>query len=270
MNWRAIRAIIEKDLKLVLQSKSVTIPLVSVPLLVAVVLPLVLGLMVRTTPLAGQADIRQMMAMLPPDLARQMADLTPDQAILYYMLVYFFAPLYLILPIMVSNVIAADSFAGERERKTLEALLYTPTSDDELLIAKLLAAWLPGIVVGLLSFVLYVGVANTVAWPIMERIFLPNAMWLLLVFWVAPAAAGLGLGTSVFVSAHAKSLQAAYQIGSLIVVPVMGLIIGQLSGALYLSLFMVFSMGLGLWLVDAGLLWFGRRTFRRSVLIARL
>lgn len=270
MNWRAIWAIIEKDLKIVLQSKSITIPLVTVPLLVAVVLPLVLGLVVRSASLVGQINVQQMLAILPPSLAQQMADLTPEQAVLYYMLVYFFAPLYLILPIMVSNVIAADSFAGERERKTLEALLYTPTSDEELLTAKVLAAWLPGLIVGLLSVLLYACVSNTVAWPIMQRIFLPNAMWLLLVFWVAPAAAGLGLGTSVLVSARTNSMQSAYQIGSLIVIPVMGLIIGQLSGALYMSLLVVFSMGLGLWLIDAGLLWYGQRTFRRSVLVARL
>lgn len=270
MNWHAIWAIIEKDLKIVLQSKSVTIPLVTVPLLVAVVLPSVLGFVVYSAGLLGQIDVRQLLAVLPPTLAKQMAEMTPPQVIFYYMLVYLFAPLYLILPIMVSNVIAADSFAGERERKTLEALLYTPTSDTELLMAKVLGAWLPGLLVGLLSFVLYASVANTVAWPVMQRIFLPNPMWLLLVFWVAPAAAGLGLGTSVLVSARTNSLQSAYQIGSLIVLPVTGLIIAQLSGALYLNLIFVFLMGLGLWLIDAGLFWFGRRTFQRSVLIARL
>lgn len=270
MNWHAIWAIVQKDLKLVCQSKAVTIPLVAAPLLMAVGLPLALGIGVRSAGLTEQVDVQQVLAVLPESLAQQMASLTPGQAILHYMLVYFFAPLYLILPIMVSNVIAADSFAGERERKTLEALLYTPTSDEELLIAKLLAAWLPGVTVGLISFVLYATVANTVAWPVMQRIFLPNAMWLVLVFWVAPAAAGLGLGISVLVSAHTNSLQSAYQIGSLIVVPMMGLIIGQLSGALYLSLVIVFSMGLGLWLIDAGLLWYGQRTFRRSVLVARL
>lgn len=270
MNWHAIWAIIEKDLKIVLQSKSVTIPLVTVPLLVAVVLPSVLGFVMHSAGMLGQIDVQRLLAVLPSTLTEQMAGLTPSQVVFYYILVYLFAPLYLILPIMVSNVIAADSFAGERERKTLEALLYTPTSDSELLTAKVLAAWLPGLLVGLFSFVLYASVANLVAWPVMQRIFLPNSMWLLLVFWVAPAAAGLGLGTSVLVSARTNSLQSAYQIGSLIVLPVTGLIIAQLSGALYLNLIFVFLMGLGLWLIDAGLFWFGRRTFQRSVLIARL
>ena len=35
----------------------------------------------------------------------------------------------------------------EKERKTLEALLYTPTTDRELLIAKMLGAWLPAVAI---------------------------------------------------------------------------------------------------------------------------
>lgn len=270
MNWRAIGAIIEKDLKLVLQSKSVVIPLVTIPLLAMAVLPLMLGLAVHGTGLAEQLQVERMFASLPAAITQQMRDFTNEQAIFYYTFVYLFAPFYLLLPIMVSNVIAADSFAGERERKTLEALLYTPTSDMELLVAKLLAAWLPGLLVGFGSFVLYAIVTNAVAWSAMQRLLLPNLLWLLLVFWVAPAAAGLGLGTSVLVSARTNSLQSAYQIGSLIVLPITGLIVAQLGGALHLSSLLVFVMGLGLWLIDGGLFWFGWRTFQRSVLIARL
>ena len=32
---------------------------------------------------------------------------------------YLFAPMFLIMPLMLSSIIAAESFAGERERKTL-------------------------------------------------------------------------------------------------------------------------------------------------------
>ena len=246
------------------------IPLVAVPLLAMAVLPLMLGLAVHGAGLAEQLPVERMFATLPVAIVQQMHGFTSEQAIFYYTFIYLFAPFYLLLPIMVSNVIAADSFAGERERKTLEALLYTPTSDMELLVAKLLAAWLPGLLVGFGSFFLYAIVTNAVAWPAMQRLFLPNMLWLLLVFWVAPAAAGLGLGTSVLVSARTNSLQSAYQIGSLIVLPITGLIVAQLGGALHLSSFLVFVMGLGLWLIDGGLFWFGWRTFQRSVLIARL
>ena len=69
------------------------------------------------------------------------------KALIVLILVYFFAPFYLILPLMVASVIAADSFAGEKERKTLEALLYTPTTDGELFLAKMLSAWTPAVAV---------------------------------------------------------------------------------------------------------------------------
>ena len=39
---------------------------------------------------------------------------------------YLLAPLFLIVPLMVSAVLAADAFAGEKERRTLEALLHLP------------------------------------------------------------------------------------------------------------------------------------------------
>ena len=70
------------------------------------------------------------------------------------------APMFLIIPLMVSSVIAADSFAGEKERKTMEALLYSPTTDQELFAAKLLSGWLAAIAVALVGFMLYVVTAN--------------------------------------------------------------------------------------------------------------
>ena len=39
---------------------------------------------------------------------------------------YLLAPLFLIVPLMVSAVLAADAFAGEKERRTLESLLHLP------------------------------------------------------------------------------------------------------------------------------------------------
>ena len=113
-------------------------------------------------------------------------------------------------------------------------------------------------------------VANLAAWPVMGGIFFPNAMWLVLAFWVAPAVAGLGLGVTVLVSARAQGFQDAYQLGAVVVLPILLLIIAQAMGVMYFSLVLVLLLGLLFWLIDAVLLWFGRRTFRRSKLIARM
>lgn len=273
MNWRAMRAIISKDLRVVIQNKGVSIPLIVLPLIIVLALPLVMTTAMRLVPETGaseMSDLQTFLAQMPPSVQQEIAGLDETQTFLVFFLVYFFGPLYLILPMMVASVIAADSFAGEKERKTLEALLYTPTTDEELFLAKLLAAWLPGIAVAWLSFAAYALVVNLSAWPLMERIFFPNTMWWVLALWVAPAVAGMGLGTVVLVSMRAQGFQDAYQISGIVVLPILALIIGQITGVLYLTVAIVFYLGLAIWVIDAVLIWFGTQIFARNALISRL
>jgi ABC-2 type transport system permease protein len=272
MNSRAITAIVRKDLKVVIQNKGVLIPLIMVPMIFLVVLPALTAL-IPTFEGELSSTLEEFEAFLdgmPPGLKAGLAGYNEAQMIVVLALVYFLAPMYLILPLMVASVIAADSFAGEKERKTLEALLYTPTTDRELFLAKLLAAWLPALGIAWSGFVLYAVVANLAAWQTMGRIFFPNAMWIVLAFWVAPAVAGLGLGVTVLISARAQGFQDAYQLGAVLVLPIILLFVGQATGVMYFSLWLVVLLGLLLWAVNAVLLWFGGRTFRRSELAARL
>jgi hypothetical protein len=122
----------------------------------------------------------------------------------------------------------------------------------------------------LLSLVSYSIVVNAVAAPTVGRIFFPNLMWIALAFWVSPAAAGLGLGVMVLVSSRVSAFQEAYQLGGLVVLPVLLLVFGQVGGILFFSVPVVLLIGLILWLVDLAVLWFGARTFTRSNLLSRL
>jgi len=56
-----------------------------------------------------------------------------------------------------------------------------------LFIVKLLSSWLAAIAVALAGFALYVIMANTAAWSQMGHTFFPNAMWLVMIYWVVPA-----------------------------------------------------------------------------------
>jgi len=272
MHWRAIKAIVRKDLKVVLQNKGVSIPLIVVPALFMVLLPALAGLVPLFEADMGSAmqEIAPLLQSMPSSLQADLAGYSDAQMLIILALVYLLAPMYLILPLMVASVIAADSFAGEKERKTLEALLYTPTTDGELFFAKLLSAWLPALGVAWGGFVLYAIVANVAAWSTMDRIFFPNLMWLVLVLWVAPAVAGVSLGFTVLVSVRAQGFQDAYQLGAIVVLPVVLLAIGQATGVMYFSIWLVVLLGLVCWILDAVLLWFGSRTFRRQQLAARL
>jgi ABC-2 type transport system permease protein len=272
MNVRAVRAIMRKDLEVVVQSKAVLIPLIVVPLLLFVLLPGLVAFVPALSSVPGSSlgDVQAFLQTMPPGMRAELAGYDPLQQVVVLFLVYLMAPMFLIVPLMVASVISADSFAGEKERKTLEALLYTPTTDRELFLAKILSAWLPAMVVAVAGFVLYGVAANASAWPVMGRIFFPNGMWILLVLWVAPAVAGLGLGTMVLVSSRVNSFQEAYQLGGAIVLPVLFLLVGQATGVMYLSPGLVALIGLVFWGIDVVLFWFGVRTFRRGEIIARL
>jgi ABC-type Na+ efflux pump permease subunit len=218
---------------------------------------------------ASMSNVDELLKRMPAGLLNELSGYTFNQQMIIFMLVYMLAPMFLIVPLMVSSVLAADSFAGEKERKTLEALLYTPTTDRELFSAKLLGPWAAAVVIAWLSFVLYAVMVNAAAWGSIGHLFFPNPMWIALVFWVTPAVAGLGLVVMVFVSARAQGFQDAYQTGGLVVLPVIFLMIGQISGVMYFSLGLVLLVGSVIWLLDAILLWFASKSFRRGELMTK-
>ena len=269
MNVRAIRAIIRKDLLVVLQSKAVLLPIIIVPLVMLLVLPVLASFAPYLINVPGASDLTGMLERMPEAFQARFAGLTDEQTIVTLLLVYLFAPMYLIVPLMVASVIAADAFAGEKERRTLEALLYTPTTDTELLVGKLLVGFVPAMAVAWGGFLLYTVVANVAGWSVMGYLFFPTPMWWVLAFWVAPAVAAVGLGATVLVSARVNTFQEAYQIGGVVVLPIVLLVVGQAAGVVVLSTAVVAALGAVFWAVAAGLLAFGARRFRRGELLAR-
>ena len=185
------------------------------------------------------------------------------------MLGYLLAPLFLIVPLMVSAVLAADAFAGEKERKTLESLLHLPISDAELFYAKLLTAFIPAMVVSWVGFLCFSLVSNTVAWPVLHRVFVPTGLWLVLILWMAPAVAALGLAVMVRVSARARTSQEANQLGGAVILPLIFLAVGQSSGLLLVPIEIAIAFGAVLWIVALVLIRGGAKRFTRDQLSAR-
>ena len=58
--------------------------------------------------------------------------------------------------------------------------------------------------------------------------------------------------------------------GAIVVLPLILLVVGQATGVIYFSTWLVLLLGLVLWAISLALLWFGARTFQRSALAARL
>ena len=274
MNMRALLAVMRKDLKVAVQNKGVVLPIVMVPVILFVIFPwaFVFGprlLGDATNMQSFVSQINHLLSGMPAAMQAQLAGHKPEEMLTIFMLVYGLAPMFLIMPLMAASVLAADSFAGEKERKTLEALLYSPTTDRELFAAKLLGPWAASVVIAWLSFLLYAVMSDLAGWSGMHLLLFPNPMWTALVLWVVPAVAGLGLVVMVFASARAQGFQDAYQTGGMIVLPILALMAGQITGVLYFTVGMVFVLGLVIWLLNVVLLWLASRNFHREQLMPR-
>lgn len=274
MDRTTISALTRKDITTVLRNRGVRIPLLTTPVLLLVLVPVALvgGLEILTRTIGDLGASATSMAGAV-EAAQSTAGSSTGVAVerwASFVLEVFLAPLYLLVPLLVASVIAADAFAGERERGTLEALLHTPTTDRDLLIAKFLAAWLPAVAVSTVGFLVYSLVANALAWPYTGALSFPTPVWVLLAAYVAPGLAALGLGVMVVVSARVNSVQAAHQIGSLVVLPMIVLLIAQVTGATLLQLGSVAVLGTGIWLMAVLTIAIGARTLRRDRLALRL
>src|SRR5689334_17915135 len=113
------------------------------------------------------------------------------------------------LPFMMVNNVIADSFAGERERHTLETLLASRLSDLSILLGKVATAvlygWgtsILGMLLALLTVNVFKGEGELLLYPLVLAVSAP-----VISFLVAWLAAGIG----VLVSLHASTVRQAQQ-----------------------------------------------------------
>lgn len=163
-------------------------------------------------------------------------------------------------------MIAASSFAGEKERKTIEGLLYTPISDKELVLRKILVSLIPAILITWVSYIIYTIVVNAFAYGIFDRFFFPTASWLVLIFWLAPAISFLSLSFVVFVSPRATGVWESQQISALLVLPIIALVISSVKGLIRLNWPIIFFAGSAILIIDVFIYhWLVRKLDRERI-----
>ncbi|MGD0032594.1 ABC transporter permease subunit [Paenibacillus illinoisensis] len=258
-NRQAIKALVRKDIRAITASIQLWLPMLIVPLIIGVTMPAILIWLASRVELRSIGNIGFLLDSLDilsssgqiPELASMATD---NHRIVYYLALYMFAPLFLIIPVMASSILTANSFAGEKERKTLEGLLFTPISMNTLFKGKVLAALIPSILLSWITFLIYGIIANILMYPMFEALMFPNWNWIILVLWVVPSCSLMVILLNVLISAKVRGFQEAYQLGGLIVIPLLALIAGQASGMLLISPVLLLLIGAALLLISLVLL----------------
>lgn len=261
-DWNTIGLVMRKDLTAVKRSKAIMLPMIFVPAVLLIAMPLGLGLFARSAPTEQVSTA--LSSPMVSNLVRPILALPEREQLIVLVLGYLLSPLLLVIPLMVSAVLAADAFAGEKERRTLDGLLYLPVSDRDLFLAKVLGAFVPALAITWIGALIYAVLSNAIGWSVMHRVFIPFSQWLVVILWVAPAVALLALGLLVIVSSRARTTQEANQLGGAVILPLIFLAAGEASALLLAPLVAVFLVGVLLWGLAIGLLVINGRRFTRD------
>ena len=210
------KALIYKDVNETISSKRVIVPMAIVPIVLIVIIPL--AVLVGANFIGSDSSTFAKMAPLLKKLPSEYGAYTPAQLLIKVSLNFMFPSYFLIIPIMCSGVIGASSFVGEKEHKTLESLLYTPISMEQLLRAKILGVFVPSYIVTLISFIIFGIIFNVGGFIYFRGLIFPDIKWLIIILWISPAINLLSLIFTVMVSAKSETFQEAQQVSGLLVI----------------------------------------------------
>lgn len=273
MRIKKAMLVFNKDWREIRRNWQIVLPIVVVPLMISVFLPVIVTVIPSIAATQGGSlnGFETLIENLPNHIQQQLAGMTEQQVTIYILAIYFFAPFFLIIPLMASGVIAADSFAGEKERKTIEALLATPISDGELFLGKMLVSFIPSMIVTIISFAVYTTIFDVMAYGIFNGILLlPTIDWILLIFGLAPTVALASIGLTVMVSAKVKGVREAQQISVVLLIPVLALVFGQVAGAIIFGPMVILALTGLFVLIDFAVFRAGVKLFRREEILSKL
>ncbi|MEZ0089118.1 ABC transporter permease subunit [Streptacidiphilus sp. EB129] len=129
----------------------------------------------------------------------------------------------LLIPLLIPSTIAANAVVGEREQGTLEPVLTTPISREELLIGKAVANLVPAAALAYLIFGVFLAIVSIGASPVIA-----SAVWhapqLIAELFYIPLLAAWAIWVGLAVSTKMSDTRVAQQLSTLASLPPLALI----------------------------------------------
>jgi uncharacterized membrane protein SpoIIM required for sporulation len=166
------------------------------------------------------------------------------------------------LPASFSLVLALESFSGERERNTLEALFATPLRESEIYLGKILAVIIPSLGLSYSALVVY-----TVAVLVADHFIAAAELGPLAVVTLAQALVMVSGAT--IVSSQTKTLRSANVMASFIIIPMSGVIQGESVLIITHLEWVLWAVAVMLAVVSLLLLRLGMVGFNRETILAK-
>jgi len=224
------KAIIKKDIRSVVSNKNLLVGLIVVPLVLVVFLPVLFIMLLHFAP-DQMDDMQQILELLPTNLISD--DI--NHTMLLFLINYVMPTFFILIPVMASTIMAASSFVGEKEKRTLETLLYCPLSLSQIYQSKVWASFFLSMAVSISSFVAMFIVVEICVFLTSGVLLVPGLNWLFVMLIVSPTASILAISLIVVGSAKAKTMEEAQQRAVFFIIPILLMIVGQFSGIMLIN-----------------------------------
>jgi ABC-2 type transport system permease protein len=199
--------------------------------------------------------------------APAVAGLDPKDAVQGFIATYFLI-LFMLIPTVVPLTMAIYSVIGEKASRTLEPLLATPVGVGDLLFAKSLASTIPSVIVTWAAYGLYLATVISIgSSAAVHAVTAPR--WILAIVVLVPLLTLLSVNLGILISTRVNDVRVAQQIGGLVVVPVVGLGIAQVTGRVVLDNGAFVEMTIVLIVLDIAVFWLARLAFQRENILVR-
>src|SRR3972149_264810 len=223
-----------------------------------------LGILYATRSSAPGGDVSD----VPPQFLAACGNIAPGQCLQVFLINQFML-LFMMMPLIIPVAIAAYSIVGEKTTRSLEPLLATPITTVELLAGKSLAAAIPAIAATWAGFIVFLIGAPIVGVQAPVFVAILSPVWLLAIFGVGPLMAILAVNFAIVVSSRVNDPRAAAQISAVIIVPLMGLVFGQIAGVIIVNLQLMIVVAGVLALADVGMVYVGAQLFQRETILTK-
>jgi ABC-2 type transport system permease protein len=180
-----------------------------------------------------------------------------------------FSFLYVIGAAFAPVGIASYSLIGEKVQQSLEPLLATPTTDEEILVGKSIAAFFPAIGANCIGALIFIVLVDLFTNSTLKYLYLPNWNFAIILFLLAPLACLFSIGYNILVSSRVNDVRTAQQLGTLILLPFGAIYLLSELRVVSLSTDIMLIMAAALAVLDVILLYLVKATFQREEILTK-
>jgi len=256
------KAIIKKDFLSVVTNRQLLPAFIVVPIVFTVFLPTLFILINHFSP-GDMAELQTLLDMMPANRQGEALNRVFLSLILNYIMPIFFT----IIPIMASSITAGSSFVGEKEKRTLETLLYSPLTLRKIFQSKVWASFLLSMAVSVASFIVMLITVETGVFLTTGSLLPPDVSWLVIMLLVSPAVSLLAITLIVRGSAKARTVEESQQRAVFLIMPLMLLVVGQFTGLILVSAWYLFGIGSVIAVISAVLMKRSMHKFTYEILL---